>query len=82
MTLTRSPTLSSDPGLAPGPDLALSKPSATAYLDPNYPEQVLACLWPTWCGIAPAAARAGVEDQVLPALCRLAQEALRAVRAH
>ena len=38
-------------------------------------------MWPAWCGIAPAAVRAGVEAQVLPALCRLAQEALRAVRA-
>ena len=42
---------------------------------------MLTHLWPAWCGIAPAAVRAGVEAQVLPALCRLAQEALRAVRA-
>ncbi len=43
---------------------------------------VLSHLWPCWCGIAPAAVRAGVETEVLPALCRLAQEGLRALKGH
>ena len=42
---------------------------------------MLTHLWPAWCAISQAAVRAGVEAQVLPALCHLAQEAVRAVRA-
>ena len=43
---------------------------------------MLSHLWPCWCGIAPAAVRAGVETEVLPALCRLAQEGLPCVLPH